>query len=116
ERAEALEAADALKHAFIHHAPYELRSPLTNSIGFTEMLADPGLGPLNDRQREYTGYVLSSSLALKAIVSDILDLATIDAGIMELYYAEIDVAATVAGAIEGVQDRLAETDIRIATD
>jgi len=116
ERADALEAADALKNAFIHHVSYELRSPLTNIIGFTELLADPAVGPLTDRQREYTGYVLSSSIALRAIVNDILDLATIDAGIMELDYAEVDVAATVAAAIEGVQDRLADTDIRILTE
>lgn len=116
ERAEALEAADALKNAFIHHVSYELRSPLTNIIGFTQLLADPKVGPLTGKQREYTGYVMSSSTALLAIVNDILDLATIDAGIMELDYAEIDVAATVAAAIEGVQDRLAGTDIRIATE
>ena len=59
---------------------------------------------------------MSSSTALLAIVNDILDLATIDAGIMELDYADVDVAATVAAAIEGVQDRLADADIRIATD
>ena len=116
ERAEALEVAGALKSAFIPHVSYELRSPLTNIIGFTELLADPAVGPLTDRQREYTGYVLSSSIALRAIVNDILDLATIDAGIMELDYAEVDVAATVAAAIEGVQDRLADTDIRIITE
>ena len=116
ERAEALEAADALKNAFIHHVSYELRSPLTNIIGFTQLLADPRVGPLTDKQRDYTGYVMSSSTALLAIVNDILDLATIDAGIMELDYADVDVAATVAAAIEGVQDRLADADIRIATD
>ncbi|HET7716453.1 MAG TPA: ATP-binding protein [Bauldia sp.] len=116
ERAEALEAADALKNAFIHHVSYELRSPLTNIIGFTQLLADASAGPLTEKQREYTGYVMSSSTALLAIVNDILDLATIDAGIMELDYAEVDVAATVAAAIEGVQDRLADADIRIATD
>jgi signal transduction histidine kinase len=116
ERADALEAADALKNAFIHHVSYELRSPLTNIIGFTQLLADPKVGPLTGKQREYTGYVMSSSTALLAIVNDILDLATIDAGIMELDYAEIDVAATVAAAIEGVEDRLAGTDIRIATE
>ena len=116
ERAEALEAADALKNAFIHHVSYELRSPLTNIIGFTQLLADTQAGPLNGKQHEYVGYVMSSSTALLAIVNDILDLASIDAGIMELDYAEVDVAATVAAAIEGVQDRLAGTDILITTD
>ena len=92
ERNEALEAADSLKNAFIHHVSYELRSPLTNIIGFAQLLADARVGPLNDKQREYTGYIMSSSASLLAIVNDILDLATIDAGIMELDLGEVDVA------------------------
>lgn len=115
ERNEALEAADALKNAFIQHVSYELRSPLTNIIGFTQLLADNRIGPLNDRQREYIGYVMSSSAALLAIVNDILDLATIDAGIMELDLGEVDVAETVAATIEGVQDRVTESGIEVET-
>jgi signal transduction histidine kinase len=113
ERNEALEAADSLKNAFIHHVSYELRSPLTSIIGFGQLLADPRVGPLNERQREYTGYIMSSSAALLAIVNDILDLATVDAGIMELDLSEVDVAETVDGAIEGLQDRIAESRIRL---
>jgi signal transduction histidine kinase len=116
ERAEALEAADSLKNAFIHHVSYELRSPLTNIIGFTQLLAEARVGPLNDRQQEYTGYIMSSSAALLAIVNDILDLATIDAGIMELELGEIDITETIHGAVDGVQDRLNEKRIRLETD
>jgi signal transduction histidine kinase len=115
ERNEALEAADTLKNAFIQHVSYELRSPLTNIIGFAQLLADARVGPLNPKQREYTGYIMSSSAALLAIVNDILDLATIDAGIMELDLAEVDIAATVEAAIEGVQDRLRESHISLVT-
>ncbi|HVY19234.1 MAG TPA: PAS-domain containing protein [Bauldia sp.] len=120
ERNEALEASDSLKNAFIHHVSYELRSPLTNIIGFTQLLSDVRLGPLNERQREYTGYVMSSSAQLLAIVNDILDLTTIDAGIMGLDLAEVDVAATVHGAVDDVQAKLDENriklDMRIAPD
>ena len=112
ERNEALEAADSLKNAFIQHVSYELRSPLTNIIGFAQLLADSRVGPLNGKQRDYTGYILSSSAALLAIVNDILDLATVDAGIMELDLADIDIAETVDAAIEGVQDRVRESEIR----
>jgi signal transduction histidine kinase len=113
ERNEALEAADTLKNAFIHHVSYELRSPLTNIIGFTQLLADARVGALNERQRDYVGYVMSSSAALLAIVNDILDLATVDAGIMELDLAEVDIAATVDAAIEGLQDRIKESHVRL---
>jgi signal transduction histidine kinase len=116
ERNEALEAADAMKNAFIHHVSYELRSPLTNIIGFTQLLADARVGPLSDRQREYVGYVMSSSSALLAIVNDILDLATIDAGIMELDLSEVDILETVNAAIEGVKDRIAEAGIQLQRD
>ena len=115
ERNEALEAADALKNDFIQHVSYELRSPLTNIIGFAQMLSDTHFGALNDKQREYAGYITTSSAALLAIVNNILDLATIDAGIMELELAEIDIARTVDAVIEGVQDRIAEARIDVET-
>ncbi len=116
DRNEALLAADSLKNAFIQHVSYELRSPLTNIIGFTQLMADAQVGPLNDKQREYTGYVMSSSMALLAIVNDILDLATIDAGIMELDLGEVDVIDAVSAVIEGLQDRVRETHVDLERD
>jgi signal transduction histidine kinase len=113
ERNDALEAAAQLKTDFVKHVSYELRSPLTNIIGFTQMLGDPATGPLNQRQREYAGHVLASSSALLAIINDILDLATIDAGAMELDLREIGVRQTMEAAAEGVRDRLAESDLRL---
>ena len=46
ERNEALEDADRIKIDFVHHVSYELRSPLTNIIGFVHLLGDPSTGPL----------------------------------------------------------------------
>ncbi len=115
ERNEALEAANALKNAFIHHVSYELRSPLTNIIGFAQLLADEHIGTLNAKQREYTGYITSSSASLLAIVNDILDLTTIDAGIMELDLGEVDTQATISAAVDALQDRVAETHVLVET-
>ena len=115
DRNEALEAADGLKNAFIQHVSYELRSPLTNIIGFTQLLADVAVGPLNEKQREYTGYILSSSGSLLAIVNDILDLATVDAGTITLEFGEVNVADTIAAATEGVRDRLRESRLKLET-
>lgn len=116
EKNEALEEADHIKTDFVGLVSYELRSPLTNIVGFTHLLADPRTGPLNDKQRDYTGHIMSSSQALMAIVDDILDLATIDAGIMRLQVGDVDVAATVAAAIEGVKDRLSAHRLTLVTD
>ena len=115
DKNEALEQADQLKNAFIQHVSYELRSPLTNIIGFAQLLTDPKFGELSDKQGEYADYIRSSSSALLAIINDILDLATLDAGIMELELSEVDVAATVEAAVEGLKDRIAETQITLHT-
>ncbi|MDO8535119.1 MAG: PAS-domain containing protein, partial [Xanthobacteraceae bacterium] len=120
ERNEALLAADALKNAFVGHVSYELRSPLTTIIGFAQLLDDPLIGPLNEKQRDYIRHITDSSAALLAIINDILDLATIDAGAMILDLGEVDVRAAVEAAAEGVSARLAERgiklDIRVPAD
>ncbi len=113
ERNEALEAADRLKSEFIQHVSYELRSPLTSIIGFTELLSDEAIGSLNDQQREYMDHIESSSSALLAIINDILDLATVDAGIMALEVGEVDIGKTIHSAVDGLRDRLEEQNITL---
>ena len=106
ERNEALEDADRIKIDFVHHVSYELRSPLTNIIGFVHLLGDPSTGPLATKQREYLDYITVSTNTLLALINNILDLATIDAGRMQLNLGPVDIRETMAAAAEGVQDRL----------
>nr|WP_274423495.1 PAS domain-containing sensor histidine kinase [Chelativorans sp. YIM 93263] len=113
EKNEALEKADKLKNDFVQHVSYELRSPLTNIIGFTELLALETTGPLNRRQREYVDHIGSSSSLLLTVVNDILDLATVDAGIMELDISEVNIPPMVEGAAELVTERLREHNITL---
>ncbi len=113
ERNEALLATEKLRNDFVHHVSYELRSPLTNIIGFTQLLGDGAVGSLNPKQVEYAGYITKSSAALLAIINDILDLATVDMDAMELDLGTVDIVQTMEDAAEGVQDRLAENDIRL---
>jgi signal transduction histidine kinase len=105
ERNEALEDADKIKVDFVHHVSYELRSPLTNIIGFVHLLGDPATGPLTEKQREYLEYITVSTNTLLALINNILDLATIDAGRMQLELAAVDIRETMMAAAEGVQDR-----------
>ena len=113
ERNEALETADVLKVDFVHHVSYELRSPLTNIIGFAHFLGQPSIGTLNDKQREYLGYITISTNALLAIINDILDLATIDAGAMALNLGPVDIRKTMDAAAEGVRDRLVKDNLSL---
>ena len=104
ERNDALVAADRMKSAFISHVSYELRTPLTNIIGFSDLLADPHIGTLNAKQEEYLGDISASSKTLLSIIDDILTLATMDAGTMELKQTEVDVPAVIDAAILGVRE------------
>ena len=113
ERNEALVAADSIKIDFVHHVSYELRSPLTNIIGFAHFLGDPAFGPLTDKQREYLGYITASTNALLALINNILDLATIDAGAMTLNLSEVEIGASMEAAAEGVQDRLVKDNLKL---
>lgn len=92
ERNDALETADRLKSEFISHVSYQLRTPLTNIIGFGEILNTELFGALNEKQKEYAGGVLNSATELLDLVNDIIDLATIEAGAMALELDEVDVA------------------------
>ena len=113
ERAEALEAADRLKTAFISHVSYELRTPLTNIIGFSELLASPIAGPLTERQRDYLGDIRLSGRTLLAIIDDILDLATIDAGTLELKLSPVKVREVIEQAVQGVEERLKQNNVAL---
>ena len=110
ERNEALITADRLKDAFVQNVSYELRSPLTNIIGFADLLASGTAGALNERQRAYTDYIRASSVTLGVLIDNILDLATVDAGIAELRPELQDVHALVDKARAGVMATFPEID------
>ncbi|MCM2440498.1 PAS domain-containing protein [Agrobacterium vitis] len=113
EKNEALRKADELKNDFVQHISYELRSPLTNIIGFTDLLKSTAIGPLNERQGEYVDHISTSSAVLLTIVNDILDLATVDAGIMRLTYSDIDLTDLLDDVSMQMTDRLQEGGVTL---
>ena len=63
---------------------HELRTPLNSIIGFSEVLQDELFGPLNPRQKDYVQYIGTSGSHLLRLINDILDLAKVESGKMEL--------------------------------
>lgn len=84
DKNEALEAAEQLKTDFLANVSYQLRTPLNAIMGFSEILGHEYFGPLNDRQKEYTGGIAEAGARLVHLIDDILDLSTIEAGYLEL--------------------------------
>jgi signal transduction histidine kinase len=113
ERAEALEEADRIKTTFIQHVSYELRTPLTNIIGFTELLGSPFAGELSGKQREYLDDISLSGRTLLSIIDDILDLATIDAGTFELKTSTVKVRDVIEAAAHGLRERLKQSSVEL---
>jgi signal transduction histidine kinase len=113
ERNEALEVTAKLRDDFVHHVSYELRSPLTNIIGFAQLLGEGVAGPLNERQKDYAGHISRSSGSLLVIINDILDLASIDNGTVTLDLAPVDLKQTVSEAVQGLSDRLSSSNVAL---
>jgi signal transduction histidine kinase len=84
ERNEALETAARVKNAFIQNVSYELRTPLQNVTMAVEMLADGTVGSLTQKQNEYAEAAKSSADSLLSLMNDIFDLASLDAGTLDL--------------------------------
>ncbi|WP_334129995.1 ATP-binding protein [Sneathiella sp.] len=116
ERNEALEAADRMKTEFVASVSHELRTPLNTIIGFAEILVKEFFGPLNDKQAEYGKGILDSSGHLLLLINDILDMANIQAGKMELERQPVDIALALQNVVAMVQERAKNRYLDIRTD
>lgn len=80
----AIEEANRIKSEFLANMSHELRTPLNGIIGFGEVLLGGRPGPLNPRQTDFLGDILNSGRHLLQLINDVLDLAKVEAGKMEL--------------------------------
>jgi PAS domain S-box-containing protein len=93
---ERAEAAGRAKSDFLASMSHELRTPLNGIIGFTEFMSDGKPGPLNPKQKEYLGDILTSGRHLLQLINDLLDLAKVEAGKMRLYPETFRISAAIA--------------------
>jgi protein-histidine pros-kinase len=76
--------ANRLKSEFLANMSHELRTPLNAIIGFAELMHDGRVGEVSARHQEYLGDILTSSHHLLQLINDVLDLAKVESGHMEL--------------------------------
>ena len=114
EKNEALEKADQLKNDFVQHVSYELRSPLTNIIGFTELLSLPTTGPLSRRAaRICRAYRLVVVGAARPSSTTFSTSPPSTPASWSSTSPRSDVDQTIAAAVELVADRLHEHSIAL---
>jgi K+-sensing histidine kinase KdpD len=87
-----LQELDQLKQDFVSNVTHELRSPLTSLRGYVEFLLRGSAGPLNEEQKEYLIVVKNNALRLARFIDNLLDVAKIEAGKLELHREPVDIA------------------------
>jgi signal transduction histidine kinase len=116
----ALVQAEASTHAkteFLANVSHELRTPLNAIIGFTELLQREMFGPLGDsRYKGYVTNVLDSGRHLLDIISDLLDMAKVEAGQLELRDEEVDIASTVASCTKLLSESARASGLTLAAN
>lgn len=115
---EELETASRHKSEFLATMSHELRTPLNAIIGFSQVLKERMYGELNARQADYVDDVLSSGQHLLNLINDILDLAKVEAGRMELQPSTFALPDLLENAMSMVRERATRQGISvtIATD
>jgi PAS domain S-box-containing protein len=93
---DAAESANRAKSQFLANMSHELRTPLNAIIGFSEILADKTFGEMNERQLKYSNNILNSGRHLLQLINDILDLAKVEAGRVELMRNSFNVVKTLS--------------------
>jgi signal transduction histidine kinase len=113
DKSRQLEAASRHKSEFLANMSHELRTPLNAIIGFSEVLAEKMFGDVNDKQAEYLQDILESGRHLLSLINDILDLAKIEAGHMELDSAAFDLPSAIDNALILVRERASRRGITL---
>ena len=112
-QAEELTRAGAYKSQFLANMSHELRTPLNAILGFTQLLHEGEVGPLNDQQRDFLGNVLTSSHHLLRLINDVLDLAKVESGKLDFRPESIDLAQTIGEVGAILRTTAAEKQVRV---
>lgn len=102
------------KSDFLAHMSHELRTPLNAVIGFSQLLTYAQSGNLTEKQREYIGYITTAGEHLLQLVSDLLDLAKIDAGQLNIFIETVSTDALLADVEAMVRPTAAAADVRLS--
>ncbi len=103
--------ANRLKSDFLANMSHELRTPLNSIIGFSDVLS--GIDSLSDKQRRYATNIQKSGRLLLDMINDILDLAKVEAGKMEIRRTEFDLGRLVSAQCDMIHSLSEDKNISL---
>lgn len=110
-------ALDAQKRSFLRMASHELRTPLNSILGFSEIIAAELYGPLGAPQyKEYAGIIRTSGERLLRLVNQVLDIARLEGGAMDLDERAESIEAAVEDCIDGLSHDIEARGSRIVVE
>jgi len=113
EAARQLREAEEMRRRFLAHMSHELREPLTNIIGFSRVILKGIDGPISDQQRSDLEVVYANGQHLLGLINDLLDVAQIEAGLMELEFKEVDLGELIQSVMATASALVRDKDIQL---
>jgi two-component system cell cycle sensor histidine kinase PleC len=108
------ESANRAKSEFLANMSHELRTPLNAIVGFAEIISKEILGPMADKKYlEYVTDIHSSGLLLLSIINDVLDMAKIEVGKLELAAEPVQISQMVKDTLAMVREQAQKRDIEL---
>ena len=101
-----------LKDEFLACITHELKSPLTAIVGLSNLLNEKSIGELNQRQQRYVNQIYQSGRQLMNLVNDLLDLARLETGQLQLHPEAVDLKEVCDRAYEEAQQQAPESEPR----
>jgi signal transduction histidine kinase len=114
QKSRELEAASHHKSEFLANMSHELRTPLNAISGFSQVLRRGLVGEINEKQAEYLDDVLTASRHLLSLIDDVLDLAKVEAGQIELRVAPFSLPDVLEGGAVVVRERATRDGVRVS--
>jgi PAS domain S-box-containing protein len=108
-----LREVDQLKSQFLANMSHELRTPLNSIIGFSRVILKGIDGPITDVQQQDLTAIYNSGQHLLGLINDILDLARIEAGKMELNFEEVHIGEMVTSVFSTAKGLVKEKPIQL---
>jgi len=110
------EQANQRKSDYVHHLSHELRTPLNAVMGFAQIIQDELMGPNSPRYPEYAGQIAAAGTYMLELINNLLDLAKIEAGRMDLHEEACNLSLLVDLTFGMMHPRAGEAAVALAMD